>query len=73
MPHQLPYYKTLMTARVVAVLGRKLLPTRFSLPAEPAGFKRMTWLQDDALPKRARKPIPSLATEFSASIMEPVR
>ena len=55
-----------MEAQKEALLGRKLISKRVSRPAEPADFKSIAWLEDGALPKGARKPILTLATEFSA-------
>ena len=40
-----------MEAQKEALLGRKLISKRVSRPAEPADFKSIAWLVDDALPK----------------------
>ena len=66
MSYHVYYYITEMRAQKEALLGRKLISNHFSRPAEPADFKSISWLEDDALPKGACKPILSVATEFSA-------
>ena len=62
-----------MKAPKVALLGLKLESNRFARPAELEDFKSLTWLEGDALLEAARKPTSSLATEFSAFVMETVR
>lgn len=57
-----------MTAPRVALLGMILESNRFSRPTEMEDFKSLTLLEGEGLLDEARKPMPSLAKEFSAFV-----
>ena len=57
-----------MTGPRVALLGMILESNRFAAPAIRADFESLTWLEGEALLAEARKPEPSLATEFAAFV-----